>query len=66
MLGNTQYYIDADTCANHAACVAVCPVEAIALLKIVVPEKFKFKSHDPEKTQSGVAEEEEEEEEIKK
>ncbi len=27
--GKTQFYIDADTCASHAACVAVCPVEAI-------------------------------------
>jgi ferredoxin len=27
--GADQFYIDADTCADHAACVAVCPVEAI-------------------------------------
>lgn len=28
--GKTQFYIDADTCADHASCVNVCPVEAIA------------------------------------
>ena len=27
--GKTQYYIDADTCDEHQACVAVCPVNAI-------------------------------------
>lgn len=30
--GRTQYHIDADTCADHAACVSVCPVDAISLL----------------------------------
>ena len=30
--GKVQYYIDADTCANHAACVSVCPVNAISLI----------------------------------
>jgi ferredoxin len=29
--GKTQFHIDADTCANHAACVGVCPVNAISL-----------------------------------
>lgn len=29
--GKTQYYIDADTCDDHASCVKVCPVNAIAL-----------------------------------
>ncbi|HAR41307.1 MAG TPA: ferredoxin [Bdellovibrionales bacterium] len=28
--GKNQYYIDADTCADHAACLNVCPVEAIS------------------------------------
>ena len=27
--GKTQYYIDADTCMDHKACVVVCPVNAI-------------------------------------
>ena len=27
--GKEQYYIDADTCADHAACAVVCPVNAI-------------------------------------
>ena len=27
--GKTQFYIDADTCGDHAACVNVCPVDAI-------------------------------------
>jgi ferredoxin len=30
--GATQYYIDADTCADHRSCVAVCPVDAIQAL----------------------------------
>ncbi len=29
--GKDRYLIDADACANHAACVAVCPVNAISL-----------------------------------
>jgi ferredoxin len=28
--GTKQFHIDADTCANHASCVAVCPVDAIS------------------------------------
>lgn len=35
--GKDHYLIDADTCADHAACVAVCPVDAIAL----IPEPSK-------------------------
>ena len=27
--GKSQFFIDADTCAEHAACFAVCPVDAI-------------------------------------
>jgi ferredoxin len=27
--GANQFFIDADTCADHTACVAVCPVNAI-------------------------------------
>jgi len=27
--GKKQFHIDADTCANHAACVNVCPENAI-------------------------------------
>lgn len=30
VVGNKQYYIDADTCGDHAACVNVCPVDAIS------------------------------------
>ena len=29
--GKTQYYIDVDACAEHRACVNVCPVDAISL-----------------------------------
>ena len=41
--GKTQFYIDADTCADHASCVNVCPVEAIAALhkegaELIAPE----------------------------
>jgi ferredoxin len=39
LVGTTQYYIDADTCNDHAACVAVCPVDAIAILKITPSKK---------------------------
>ncbi|MBL7715998.1 MAG: 4Fe-4S dicluster domain-containing protein [Bdellovibrionales bacterium] len=31
--GPTQVFIDTDTCADHAACVAVCPVKAIVPLR---------------------------------
>ncbi len=31
--GRTIYIIDADTCADHAACVSVCPVKAITPLE---------------------------------
>ena len=27
--GKEQYHIDVDTCLDHAACVNVCPVDAI-------------------------------------
>jgi ferredoxin len=30
--GKSQFHIDTDTCANHAACVSVCPVNAITLM----------------------------------
>lgn len=30
--GPEQFIIDADTCLDHAACVAVCPVNAITLI----------------------------------
>ncbi len=30
--GKKHYLIDADTCADHAACVQVCPVDAIVLI----------------------------------
>lgn len=30
--GKNQFYIDADTCADHASCVVVCPVDAIVPL----------------------------------
>ncbi|MGE0614293.1 MAG: indolepyruvate ferredoxin oxidoreductase subunit alpha [Bacteriovoracia bacterium] len=32
--GSKQYFIDTDTCADHALCVVVCPVDAIAPLKL--------------------------------
>jgi NAD-dependent dihydropyrimidine dehydrogenase PreA subunit len=32
--GKEQFYIDSDTCADHMACVSVCPVEAISLLVV--------------------------------
>ncbi len=54
--GKTQFYIDADTCTNHRACVAVCPVDAIFRLdNILYPKLAKAK---PE----GDKDEEEEEE----
>jgi ferredoxin len=31
--GKTQFYIDADTCAEHLACVNVCPVNAISKIR---------------------------------
>jgi ferredoxin len=34
--GEKQYTIDADTCADHACCVAVCPVDAITPLAAAV------------------------------
>ena len=30
LAGQTQYYIDTDTCMDHGACAKVCPVNAIA------------------------------------
>ncbi len=36
--GKEQYYIDADTCADHAACVNVCPVDAISLIVAPAPK----------------------------
>ncbi|OFZ80962.1 MAG: hypothetical protein A2583_02040 [Bdellovibrionales bacterium RIFOXYD1_FULL_53_11] len=32
--GKDVYVIDIDTCADHAFCVSVCPVEAIAPLPV--------------------------------
>ena len=37
--GKDQFHIDSDTCADHAACAAVCPVNAIASRKPVQPQK---------------------------
>lgn len=34
--GRTKYVIDADTCDNHAACVSVCPVNAIEPIQVSV------------------------------
>lgn len=31
--GKSQFYIDADTCADHMACVNVCPVNAISKIR---------------------------------
>lgn len=36
--GKKHYLIDADTCADHAACVQVCPVDAIVLIPTAKPE----------------------------
>jgi ferredoxin len=46
--GKDQVFIDVDTCADHAACVNVCPVDAIS------------KKPDPPKGKKGDEEEEEE------
>ena len=35
--GKTQFYIDSDICADHQACVAVCPVNAI---EPIAPEEI--------------------------
>lgn len=32
--GKDKYVIDADTCADHALCVAVCPVDAIVVAPV--------------------------------
>ncbi len=37
--GRTQFYIDADTCADHKDCVGVCPVDAIAPLAVQAESK---------------------------
>ena len=37
--GKAQYLIDTDTCADHAACVAVCPVNAIQKQELPKPRK---------------------------
>ena len=47
--GKNQYYIDADTCANHAACVAVCPVDVISKIK-VDPLLHKKRDEEEEET----------------
>ncbi len=39
MEGDEAYVIDADTCGDHAACAAVCPVDAIQKLQVVLPGK---------------------------
>ncbi|MBI3535343.1 MAG: 4Fe-4S binding protein [Deltaproteobacteria bacterium] len=46
--GKTQYYIDADTCADHRACVAVCPVDAVFRLENILYTKLKKKDEEEE------------------
>ena len=53
--GKNQYYIDTDTCADNAACVNVCPVDAISLQDETVGARKSRKLEE---------EEEEEEEEL--
>jgi NAD-dependent dihydropyrimidine dehydrogenase PreA subunit len=53
--GKSQYHIDSDSCADHAACVNVCPVNAISRL-VETPLAIK-------NLNAAVSEEEEEEEE---
>ncbi|MCM2277602.1 MAG: 4Fe-4S binding protein [Oligoflexia bacterium] len=39
--GKDRFIIDADTCAEHRACVNVCPVEAIAIIPAKIrPERI--------------------------
>ena len=45
--GKNQYFIDVDTCADHASCVNVCPVDAISL-KPEPPTSTKPKRGDEE------------------
>jgi ferredoxin len=45
-----QYIIDTDTCDNHAACVAVCPVNAITLVvETKAPKKPEAKKPEGKK-----------------
>lgn len=51
--GKNQYYIDADTCADHLACVNVCPVNAIQALPDKAADlKAKFEEEEEEEEES--------------
>lgn len=46
--GTQQFHIDADTCADHAACVAVCPVDAIVPIEAKGDAKSNFSEDEEE------------------
>lgn len=46
--GKTQYYIDADSCSEHAACVNVCPEKAISRIEDVPLTQRKSKKNQEE------------------
>jgi ferredoxin len=39
--GKAQFYIDRDTCMDHATCVSVCPVDAISPAPVLAKNKAK-------------------------
>lgn len=41
-LGETQYFINPDTCIDCGACVAACPVDAIYYDEDLLPEDLPF------------------------
>src|SRR5690606_1597051 len=49
--GKEKFLIDADTCAEHAACVAVCPVDAIQLIQ--KPGSSQKRTEDPAQGNRG-------------
>jgi ferredoxin len=46
--GSQQFHIDADTCANHAACVNVCPEDAIVPIPGTIDPKDAASAHEEE------------------
>ena len=46
--GTRQFHIDADTCANHAACVNVCPESAIIPIPGTVDQKNSSEEEEEE------------------
>jgi ferredoxin len=45
IIGKEYYLIDADTCADHVACVKVCPLNAIVPIETAIPA---WKHHEDE------------------